>query len=451
MKPEHLWKRFVFLALLSGLLPGFALATAMTATWLIGVPSPLWYPAAVQSHATAFLIGWGGAMILGVALHFLPRLRGVKLLCPEWVNRCFWCLVLGLVLRITGQLTLATLNSNDSSFLLPWLNGAVIAGLILILAGVCGLLLILIATFRTGRPLAENKGFRQAAPLLCLSALALAVAQIAWCIGGISALRAGLNLTVLPLASHALALDLMLFDFMAAIAIAMSARLFPLTFWILLPWTRGLSIASISLALGLILTILSTLFPSPEFLIGSAGFQATGILLGAWAVRIFHPRKIVTRTQTRHRLWAGPADVGVVSAWFWAVIAAVALILSALHYSGMSVPSELTQKNIPRHAMGAGFMTLLIVSVGWKMLPGFGRGRPRGEKCMWGAVGMGNLAVTLRILPMLWPGVSWGSWNWSAFLLPLAGLAGFSCLLLFSIALWLSLRIIGESSVSHEA
>lgn len=145
--------------------------------------------AAIQTHSVALLMGWGGAMILGVALYFLPRLRGVKLARAQWAPVWFWLLALGLALRIGGQLLLATLNLIEPGWSVAWLNRGVVAGVALQAIGVGGLLGLLLITFRAGRPLKANEGFRQIAPLLGVAAFALSLAQLAWGAGVIQGLR----------------------------------------------------------------------------------------------------------------------------------------------------------------------------------------------------------------------------------------------------------------------
>lgn len=439
---DQLWRRFVRLALWCALLPGFGLATVMVCAWRWGWAAGLWYPAAIQTHATALLMGWGGAMILGVALHFLPRLRGVKLVHAEWVPALFWLLTAGLTGRIVGQPLLALLQDRAPLVVIGGLNGIIVIGLVLQAVGMGGLLGVLLLTFRTGRPLAQNKGFKQIAPLLAVAALALGLAQLAWCGGAVSRWAQGLSLVVLPEGAQSTAVDLMLGGFVAAIGIAMSSRLFPLTFRMQLPHERGLVAAAVLLGGGVILTgwaglrftgaATNTVWPQ----VAVAG----GLLIGAWAVRIFHARKKIVAPAAPYRVWEDPAAVGVLTAYGWLVVAAGLFLLPVGLRLGLALPDAWLQPNLARHALGLGFMTQLIVSVGWKMLPGFGGGTPQGRGLIWSAVLLGNLAVGCRIGPaLLVAGPATGR-NWSETLYPVAGLAALTAVLLFALALRRSLR-----------
>lgn len=445
MNSDRSWLRFVRLAVWSALLPGFGLATLMVSAWIFGFSSGLWYFAAIQTHAFALLTGWGGAMIFGVALHFLPRLRGVKLVHPEWVSVFFWFLALGLTARIVGQPLLALLAPARASTTTAWLNGVIAGGLALQAIGMMGLLAILIVTFRSGRPLKKNKGFQQIAPLLTVAALALILAQLAWCWGVVATLVQGRSLVLLPVRSQSVAVDLMLFGFVASIGIAMSSRIFPLTFRTQLPHSRGLRVAAWLLGGGVVLTTVGGMFPG--FALAGVPMEswagllsAAGLLGGAFAVRIFQARKPIKDTQVPYRAWEDPAGVGVLTAYFWIVVAAGFLLLTPWPQAGVEFPAFLWQKNLSRHAIGLGFMTMLIVSVGWKMLPGFTGGQPRGRGLLWAAVLLGNLAVLLRILPVLFPGFGVSERTWSEVLFPFAGLSAFTAILVFAIALRLSFR-----------
>lgn len=438
MRRDRLWVRFVWLSLLCALLPGFGLAALMTGAWAAGWPRGAWYAASVQVHAVSLLMGWGGAMILGVGLHFLPRLRGVKLRGGRWAGMLFWMLVAGLVLRMFGQLALGGLAAPGKTPALL-LNGAVVGGALFQMLGVTGLLGILIATFRAGRPLRENKGFQQIALLLAVAASALFLAQLAWCYGACRGWAHGMSdLAVLPVALQRGAIDLTLFGFVMAMAAGMSARLFPLTFRTHPASAGGLKLTAILLAAGTGFTVLEAIqLPAPPLAWNAlaAAFYGGGILTGTFSVRIFHRRKVIPHAQTTYRMREDPAAVGAATAYFWAVVTAFFLFAGVLAHAGIPLPAQAAQENLARHAMGAGFMTLLIISVGWKMLPGFGGCLPHGRGRLWCAVVLGNAAALLRVSSLLAFGDGGLAHSWSAILLPVAGALGIAAILAFMLAL----------------
>ncbi|HTO02827.1 MAG TPA: hypothetical protein VL069_03955 [Opitutus sp.] len=437
--------RFFAFALVSALLPGLGLITFLVGAVAMGVPVGPWYAAAIQAHGTAMLMGWGGTMILGVGLHFLPRLRGVKLAFRQQVPVLFWLLAGGLTLRVVGQCGCAGLDPETQRTAVTMLTLAIAMGVCCQAIGVWGILAVLVGTFRSGPPVAKNHGFRQIAPLLLAAAGALSLAQVMWVFAVGTSLLHGRSLSVLPLELQWAAEDLMLFGFIGAISIAMSSRLFPLTFRMQLSRPRWLKIAAAFLGVGMILTLVdgarvASGFPSVRFDGWAAIAYAIGLVFGIGAVRIFQARKPITGGQPAYRITEDPAAVGVVSAYIWAAVAVLFLLLFALNQFYPQGPWLWVEKNLARHAAGAGFMTLLILSVGWKMLPGFNGGRPRARGLIWMVVVLGNVATLLRILPPLLSSGSGSGRIESGLLLPLAGVALLGTLLAFAIAMVISLR-----------
>lgn len=90
-------------ALLLGAGAGFALATVLTLTPLLRVAIGPWWLATAQAHGHLQLYGWAGLFVLGVALHFLPRLRGAPLAAPWLVPWILGAQVIGLLLRAFSQ------------------------------------------------------------------------------------------------------------------------------------------------------------------------------------------------------------------------------------------------------------------------------------------------------------------------------------------------------------
>jgi len=82
---------------------GFTLACILTLAPLIGMPLGLWWEAVVQTHGHLQLFGWAGMFVIGVALNFLPRLRGTPLARPALLPWILGLLVAGLLLRFVSQ------------------------------------------------------------------------------------------------------------------------------------------------------------------------------------------------------------------------------------------------------------------------------------------------------------------------------------------------------------
>src|SRR5579859_4648104 len=94
-------------ALLLGSGGGFALACVLTLAPLFGVASGSWWEALIQTHGHLQLFGWAGLFVIGIALYFLPRLRGAPLARPALLPWILGAQSASLVLRFVSQPLLA--------------------------------------------------------------------------------------------------------------------------------------------------------------------------------------------------------------------------------------------------------------------------------------------------------------------------------------------------------
>lgn len=117
-RPFALVAPFLGVALLAGAAGGFVFATVLTLSLAFNVSIGPWWAAVAQAHGHLQLYGWAGLFVLGVALHFLPRLRGAPLAFPRLVPWILGLQVTGLVLRAVSQPLLAATGSGISRGLL---------------------------------------------------------------------------------------------------------------------------------------------------------------------------------------------------------------------------------------------------------------------------------------------------------------------------------------------
>ena len=399
------WEPFVAFSILCAWLPGFLFAVLLGLVPVLKLSAVPWRTAMVASHGHAMLVGWGGSMIIGVALHFLPKLRGAKLVTPEWVPWLFVAFVVGTTGHIVIPLLLALLDAQDFprwTTVLEWSNDFVL--LIQVLA-ILGLLAILIITFKKGPPLAQKRGFRQILFPLLTVGMAFLSAQVFWLSAAVEHIIMGRSSVLLATSPHMSTIEMLLWGGVPAISLGMSSRFFPLVFRTQPPSNKLIDASSIALSVGVLMTLLigfkAVLDWQGSFLQALAAFSfGVGILLTVPAVKVMHPQTPMRSSKDRYCFWRDPAGIGVLTAYLWAAVGAVLLLIYAAvtWWTGMNA-SVFILKDLARHTMGAGFMTLLIISVGWTMLPGFAGGSPRGPRWMWCAVILANLAVMLRVLP----------------------------------------------------
>jgi hypothetical protein len=91
----------------------------------------------------------------------------------------------------------------------------------------------------------------------------------------------------------------------------------------------------------------------------------------------------------------GPFVPLIASAFLWAALAGVLLVLmGALQLAG--IPAPFTIDPI-RHALTAGFITLLLSGVSVRMIPGFSGGRIADPRWVTATLWLGNSAALLRV------------------------------------------------------
>lgn len=421
-------------------LPGFVLGGLMFLAVHMGWPTG-WYAAGRQAHGHAQLMGWGGAMILGVGLQFLPRLRGARLWSPHWVPPLFIMLAVGLTVRVVAQPLAAALPGAP----MPWLV-VLMAGIVVETIAVLGLMLLMVQTLRQGPPLGQKAAFAQIVPLLGIAGAGLLAAMGAWTAGTGSLLAAGQSTGSLLLTSPVLqnlGVATATFIFVPALCLAMSARVFPLFFRIRTAAPALLTISAWLLAGGLVAYLLTTVIRPAVGWGAGAVLNAAGLLVGTAAIQVFAPRVQFPGDKGQYRTWADPHAMGALTSYVWAVIGALTLAIHGLYRLGLPVGPHLPPLDLPIHALGAGFMTLLIIGVGPVLLAAFAGSRPAGSSWLWIAVITANAAAVLRTVFIM------GAHPGRNGLLAVAGLLGAVAMAAFAWCLWLSTRKKPSSSRSQ--
>lgn len=420
MKPASrdraaVWSPFVYAALMLALVGGFGLGGALFLAAALHLPLGLWWAAAAQAHGQVQLFGWAGLTVLGVALHFLPRLRGGE--PPRVVPaRVALALLAGSIgLRLVCQPLLAATGAG-------WLQRPVRIGLVCAgLAWVAGAMLALFELARAlagGPPLRQREGFRQVAPYLVVAFGSFLVASAltggglvvaGW--SGVALFDARLDRAIIFLAAY---------GFLWPICVAMSARLFPLHLRTAMP-RHGLLRASLACALG----GLALRFTDSAALDGAGQLLlAASIALAIAGLRIFAPRRALPRAAPR--LHTEPVQLAGISSYAWLAVTAVILAANGLATLGLPVPTADGEV----HAFGAGFVTILILGVGAALFPGFAARPLRSQHLTMLTLLAANLATLARLAPLWLAGIL--PPDLASALLALGGLCGIIALLLFT-------------------
>ncbi|MBI4495070.1 MAG: NnrS family protein [Chloroflexi bacterium] len=411
-----MWRPFVWTALGLAVAAGFGLGGALFAARALQAPLGTWWLAAAQAHGHIQLFGWAGLMVLGVGFHFLPRLRGAPLARPGHTRAVVGLLAAGLALRALAQPLLALAAPGAVS---QALRLALALSGLLELAGASLALGLLGQTLRHGPSVRERAGFWPVLPFFASAfaalwlALALNLAGLATATGGL--VSASVDQATMLLAFYA---------FLVPVSVAMSARTFPLYFRTPLPRLGRLQVGLALLLAGLAVRLWGDLGGAP--LAAGLGRLGLAAALGVFilALGIFAPRRALPHRVVRPL--ADPIHLHALCAYLWLVGAALLLAAAGLEVVALPPDAE-------RHALGAGFVTLLILGMGLHLLPGFA-GRPlRSRGLVWATLALGNAAALLRVGPVLLPTLVPATL--ASALLASSGLAGVAALVLFGLNL----------------
>lgn len=402
-------------ALLLGAGGGFMLAAVLTITRATRTAGGPWWSALVQAHGHLQVYGWAGLFVLGVALHFLPRLRGTPLAFPAGVPWILGGLVAAMLLREICQPLVAFSGVGI------WRVGLVASGVLECTALVIALVM-LITTARSGVALITRPALWSVLPFLLCGFCALGVATVVNLVNVIVAANAATGLV--PVASDDLNVTLGLLGFLVPVALAMSARA--------LPMYAGLDAFP-----------KRVLWPTAFTYIAGLGFAALGALsgddVGTWSgvvhglglgvmgamlivyvaifVRLMRsrgrlprrvtdlasaPREVARKYQTQistERGAFGPFVALVSSAYMWAILGGTLLVIDGLaQMVGVAPPIN---PDAARHSLAVGFIALLICGVAPRMVPGFSGGRIASPRLVSATLWLGNGAALLRVGSLL--------------------------------------------------
>ncbi len=386
------WRSFVRASLGIAIVAGFGLGAALFLTVVLDVPLRAWWVAAVYAHGHAQIFGWAGLMVLGVAFHFLPRLVGASLHRAEWARPVLWLLAGGIILRTVAQPGLAAAEADWSRDIARF--ALALSGL-LELAGASLAIWLLGSTMRSGLAARKHTEMRAVIPFFATSFAGLWIALAVNAVALIRAAASGRAL-VTPSTDRTV-LVIAFYLFLIPVAVAMAVRTFPLYFRTPAPKQRLLRAGLALLLAGAALRVTGdeanrqTVSGAGQILLALA-IVAFVVGLGLLARRLPLPRRSVNPLHD-------PIQLLALSAFGWLLVAAGLLLLRGSDaLSGPGWPAPLDAE---WHALGAGFVTPLILGVGAHLLPGFARSRLRSIGLVWVTLLLANLAAVLRVGPVV--------------------------------------------------
>jgi uncharacterized protein involved in response to NO len=393
------------MALLSGTGGGFVLATILTLTAAFAVSIGPWWSATAQAHGHLQLYGWAGLFMLGVAFHFLPRLRGAPLVASWLIPWILGILVTGLLLRALSQPFFAATGAAIWAVLL-------VASGVLECAALVGAVWLLGMTALQGPPLATRPAMMGVLPFFVGAFTLLALASV---VNLINMLVATTTAGLVPGPIDNLNVTLGLFGYLVPVALAMSAQSLPMYAGleafprrILWPLAGFYFTGLVLTAFGSQPTLLSGMLTGLGMLLmGLVLLTFTIVFIRMIGIRGRLPRKVtqlapspeVAAQTYKKKIRAARSDYGpfvalVASAYLWAMLAAVLLVVDGLTLIFAGTP--FFSIDAIRHSLAIGFITLLICGIAPRMIPGFSGKKIASPALVNATLWLGNTTVLLR-------------------------------------------------------
>lgn len=415
------------MALALAVFAGFALGAHLVFVIGFGFELREGFYSFVQTHGHLQLIGWAGLFIIGISLHFIPRLTGAAISRPQWIRRILWLIAAGLILRGVGNSILPYVTETAVFAPLTWIVS--VSGM-LEWAGVLGYLYLLFETFRrSGQPASLKAGKRVGAPLVRSVYPFFGMMMFGWLLysslNAILLVQMSLNgSVVLDRAWNHLAITLFTGLVLLPVSFAFSVRMLPL--YLRLPAPRwGVGRMALLYLLSFCLEILPTV-PAvqdvvPDWslhasLIGK-GFKGAIILWFIWSLDVLTRRRepwTANRTLSpdpgRRPTREGVADYGefgrfellVFAAYLWLALGALLEVLTSFAFLLGLSPS--ISSDVVRHIYLLGFITHLIFGMSVRMIPGFiGKREVASRKLVSATLWLGTMAAISRVVPLLLP------------------------------------------------
>lgn len=432
-------------ALLLGACGGFLLACILTVSSMLNISLGSWWLALAQAHGDLQLFGWAGLFVVGVSLHFLPRLRGAPLIVTWPIGWLIALQVCALALRAIAQPLLALTDG------MLW-HVALISSGALEFCALSGIVLLLGLTFVRGPALNKRPAFLATFPFIACAYLSLALAAL------VNLINLCATSGLVAPTGDLLCVTLGLFGFLIPMALGMSARSLPMYAGLeAFPPGQLFSLAFLYIS-GLLLFCVSLLGGWPRLeslgslLIGGVLIGFVSLFLRAMRTRGKLPAKVQRLAPapeararaygkhiSRERQSYGPFVALVASSYLWLLLGGVLLAINGA--SGLLGFSPPIVDDAIRHTLTIGFISLLICGIAPRMLPGFSGGTIRSARLVSATLWLGNLAAFFRVGSLLL--ASWltlGTLNLGQILFGCSGVLGLALAISLACNLWPALR-----------
>lgn len=364
--------------------------------------------AGTQAHGHAQIYGWAGLFIMGVAYFSAPKFMQSRMssLAPAWA--VFGLMTTGIVLRAVAQPLAA-----QPAF-----------GWLVLASAIVELVAVIIFVADLGLVFARSRLPRQSFHVFIYASLAALTGLAAWNFALVVPLWRG-QARVIPDPSNASFLYLAIFGFIVNMILGYSLRLLPV-FLGLRPTRKTLVIPALVLFnSGVLARLLHWPLAS-----GLLGFAGSAVYL--FALRIFEPPASYVKVRGVDASF--PWFVRMAYAWF--AVATTMVLGGDLHAQLAGAPAPHIYVGAWRHAVTVGFITTLMVGLGYRLLPlfiGVDLWRPGWMRPAFWLMAVGNATrVTFELL------AATGE-RWAYLIMGTSGVMELAALGLFSISIWKTL------------
>ena len=355
-------------------------------------------PAWLQAHGHAQVFGWVGSFILGIGFYSIPKPRGAKNI-GIWAAWLCWGMWTGGAALRWG----ATVYSWEWRILLP------ISALLELAA-----FLVFFRTVSQHRPADSGRDKLEPWVWVVISASIGLLLVLLSNVAGCFYLAIRTNTPALPHGWDQRYLALMAWGFLVPFVWGFSAKWMSIFLGLQPPRQRLLLAAVLVNFVGVTLALMGTFLPASCLFLLAA-------FLAIASLRMFEPSVKEAKTRGIHSSF--PFFVRMAYGW---LLVAAALGLAAVRWDNSG-----GIWGASRHALTVGFISVMILSVGQRILPAFAGMRLLwSTKLMFGGLAFVTFGCTLRVSCEVIAYQGYANWAWSV--LPISALCELAGLTIFA-------------------
>ncbi len=404
--------RYIWASLAMALLTGFPLGIYVLFKLFVSHQALGFLPSLIQLHGHIQLVGWVGLFVMGVSLFFIPRFIGAPLRNPRWPATLLWLITVGLLSQM-GAWVLPLFSEPDAANTLS--KTLAMGGSLAEWLGVA-VYVFLVADLYHQKDSASHESIAKLKPyfMMVFCGWIIFSSIHLWLTG----VMVSTDALMIPPVWHQWNADFFISFVLFPIAYAFSIRTFSLFLQLPITIRKPVHVWGF---IYLFLTVIAKFFwlppllvlmPELSFKLACIGRIARDLFMlwMVWKLNLFLHREpspwVPLAVPSPNPPRKGLADAGEYGRFEWAITSAYGwLVMSLLldlsgALSGMFGWGLAIGPDPVRHAFLLGFITLLIIGMASRMLPGFMLKKriahPR--LVLWSCV-FGNIAALFRVAP----------------------------------------------------